>query len=437
MKTQILTVLFAFLVVANTYAQTILSDGDITKQYTYRFIPDISTADSVYKMTLENPGNLPESFGEFYKLQELYIFGNDWDWNFKTLPNSFYNLKNLTKLSISNTDLNFISPEIVNLENLTELDVAGVPLPPEMKNMKRLKVLYVYKLDTIPEIQSLEHLILSFWSDTIKFPVGFDKLINLKKLTINTSSAKYDPDEFKRTIAKLHQLEKLEFQNPYIEANISDEVLMSAFENLKNLKSVNLASIYFHSEAVKYLANVENLTVQGIGCLDDESRKKCYETIANLPELKTYTTSFNKEDVPYYHLFTNLSINHEEWSSLSSIDPDILLLSKIKGLRYLKLQLNSAYLDSLVYVKELDLTRINAVYNLQNLFTELSKMTSLEKLYLSNNLLTEYPEETKLLQQLKVLEISNYQHGMFDAMTDEQKAKLQKMLPNCRIIYNE
>jgi internalin A len=89
--------------------------------------------------------SLPESFGQLKKLAVLGL----WDNKFDTFPDVIYELSSLERLIIDNNltkgnKIRKISPEILKLENLTELGLAGNPIetpPPEVvtRGIKAIK----------------------------------------------------------------------------------------------------------------------------------------------------------------------------------------------------------------------------------------------------------------------------------------------------------
>jgi hypothetical protein len=62
---------------------------------------------------------------------------------------------------------------------------------------------------------------------------------------------------------------------------------------------------------------------------------------------------------------------------------------------------------------------------------------SLEKIIVSNDQFTVFPPETSKLVHIKEMEIYNIQHGSFGPISEKEKARAQKLLPNCKFTYIE
>lgn len=427
------------LLTTRSFAQQPVSKDELYKYHTYTHIPELTEADSVYKILVQNPGALPGYIGLFTHLQELRIIGNDWDWNFKSLPDSFYLLKNLSILSIQNTDLDTISPLISKLSNLSKLELAQnkiTQLPASMKELYQLKELSINVLKEIPELEYLETLRLYLYNDTVKLPQGFEKLLKLKKLSISTANSIYDPLLLKSQLEQLTQLEEFEFENPNRYGSGEDDILISALATMPKLKKLKLNGLTIKSSTIKTLKKIEYLSITALQCLGDPSTKTCYTQFALLPALKDYSTVYTRSINPYLKLFKSISLDHQEWSSTYDIDKDISSLKKAKHIQYIKLRLLPSYLDSLKNVQELDLLNVNFTFT-ANIFLQLVKLPKLQKLYLSNESLAGNFELLGTLKQLKALEINNYNDGSYNPLSWDNKQKLQKLLPLCVIQYNE
>ena len=64
-------------------------------------------------------------------------------------------------------------------------------------------------------------------------------------------------------------------------------------------------------------------------------------------------------------------------------------------------------------------------------------MPSLEKIIISNDQFTKFPQETVKLIRIKEMEIYNIEHGVFQAISEKEKARGRKLMPNCKFVYKE
>ncbi len=123
----------------------------------------------VYRLSLENPGTIGDNIGQLQNLQKLSLHGNDWDHDLKKLPPAIGKLKNLRELYIYNTDLH--------------------SLPPEIRGLKKLKILNCPTLTSIPkeisELSALEELSLGKVS---MLPATLALLPKLKQLSVSSPS---------------------------------------------------------------------------------------------------------------------------------------------------------------------------------------------------------------------------------------------------------
>ena len=95
----------------------------------------------------EGLANLPANFSELRNLKHLSIGGNDCCGNqFDSIPSSIYELDSLEYLDLSYGNIQFVSPEIVNLTRLKSLDLTGnklSELPEEIYSLPHLEEIYL------------------------------------------------------------------------------------------------------------------------------------------------------------------------------------------------------------------------------------------------------------------------------------------------------
>lgn len=116
-----------------------------------------------------------------------------------------------------------------------------------------------------------------------------------------------------------------------------------------------------------------------------------------------------------------------EHSRLSSLPASLGNLSQLE-----EIYLSSNRLTSLP--KEIgQLTKLRKLYlagnRLQTLPKEIGQLTNLQGLYLGNNWLYSLPEEIKNLKKLKALYLYD------NPISDIEKAKIKRWLPNCEVLF--
>jgi len=117
-------------------------------------LPDgISLLKSLEYLDLRNNRieKLPENLGSMIKLEQLFLSDN----NITHIPESMVSLANLRILHIGKNSIEGDLPEFIGqLTELIELDVSGCctgnRLPDELKNLKKLEVLYISPYQILP-----------------------------------------------------------------------------------------------------------------------------------------------------------------------------------------------------------------------------------------------------------------------------------------------
>ncbi|MGQ4876646.1 MAG: leucine-rich repeat domain-containing protein [Promethearchaeia archaeon] len=152
---------------------------------------------------------LPESIGKFTILKELYLTDNQ----LMKLPESFWNLKSLQLLSLGSNKFTVV-PDSIGEFSLLEIlyleDNQLINIPESIGNLKSLKYLYLNEnnLTTIPEsignLKSLEYLYLSENKlNNLQETIG--NLSSLKKLFLYENQLMFLPE----SLLKLNSLESL------------------------------------------------------------------------------------------------------------------------------------------------------------------------------------------------------------------------------------
>ncbi|WP_027001199.1 leucine-rich repeat domain-containing protein [Hugenholtzia roseola] len=179
---------------------------------------------------------LPESIGDLQNLETCEIHQN---WDLKTIPDGFFNLKKLRYLKIESR-LESLSPRLANLEALDTLviytDNSPIRLPDSLGNLKKLKFMMLLDcgLTELPKsVSGLEELsVLVISNSKIKeLPDEMGKLSNLRKMTISGSELSLLPD----SLYNLNSLVELHLPNNRLQS------LDSKISELKGLEKLSLS----------------------------------------------------------------------------------------------------------------------------------------------------------------------------------------------------
>jgi leucine-rich repeat protein SHOC2 len=402
---------------------------------TYREWP-LDSVDKVLKIYIENAGVLPKDIDKYRNLQSLQICGNDWDYELNSLPAAFYKLSKLRYFYISNTNLVELSPEIAKLSELNELYLAGnkiKSLPAQLSELKKLKILSIDHIDDeIPYLPNLESLAYGNDYYPCCLPLGIEKLKKLNNIDLYSDSKPL----CMATIQQLKQLpllEKLTLRCGTLKD--SSFLQLSALSQLKELKLNGINGGSF------IIGNFKHLKKLDIDLIDKSQMSapatKFYSGLLTLDSLESFTTSYNAADLPFYRKIKNITLKLNSDVLIGSV---IDSLSSIPGLISLYfppfLEAMPANLVKLKHLKELDLS--GQYYgNYKETIQILSQLPELQKVIISNDQFSEFPDEIKLLKGLKELAFYNFKHGIVPAVGEQEKAKLQRLLPDCHIIFYE
>jgi hypothetical protein len=408
--------------------------------------------------------NFPEQLIKLETLEELSL-----DYNNETvkLPESIWQLRSLKKLAISEFHrITSLPPEISNLVNLEELSIDESPLinlPSEIGNLKKLRKLDFTPYDIIESIPSsiceLTNLSELYIGKIKELPSKIGKLKNLKKLTVGRNSKSNYPKFLPKEIGELSNLEVLHVKGTGIES-LPDEIgsleslqefTIISNKNLKELPNsigrlislkklkIGLSDHRFNSEVIQPLKiiprelgnlnlleelNIENTLIEtlpnDIGKLYNLKKLSIISNnnltslpieIGKLKNLKELIIKENDvrrlpqeigdlEDIEELDLSNNIRVNFEDIPQiLSKLENSKLWYLNLSGYTYLNNIPKE--ITSLNNLKTLDVSDCNiATLNLK-----WEKCVSLQKLYLSNNKISDL-EPLKDLKSIEKIDLS-------------------------------
>lgn len=230
--------------------------------------------------------SLPESIGNFTKIEQLWIRKN----GIEELPRSINNMNALLKLDISNNQIKDL-PNIGNLTNLKILNLANnqiQDLPNSFKKLKELEELHIHnnKLNSFPKfIDNFKNLrVLNLKSNRIReIPGNIGNLNNLENLNVGYNAINKIPhsignlknltsffsrsnniSEIPESIGSLKKLEYLDLRNNEItriphslcfvnslkEIELNDNKIRKLpydFQNLSQLKKMTIDNNYLET----------------------------------------------------------------------------------------------------------------------------------------------------------------------------------------------
>lgn len=330
-----------------------------------------------------------------------------------TLPSEIRQFSKLTGLDLSLNKLNPLSSEIGQFKQLTHLDLSRNELntlPSEIGQLKQLKYLGLAKnkLSTLPseigQLKQLTNLDLAYNKlSTLPSEIGqFKQLTNLDlrgNPNLNAENIKNIFAFFPKEI--IYSTQKYIHNNKKLLINID-------FLNLLKLDKERTIGL---TELELYHSNLSTLPSE-IGQLKQLIRLNLgYNNLSTLPS-----------EIGQLTQLTDLNLGSNQFIALRS---EIGQLKKLMDLGLGKNELSAFPLEILqlkqLMFLDLSFNKLNA------LPSEIEQLQQLTSLSLAYNKLTTLPESIKNLTKLRVLYLlGNY-------FSEEEKEKIEKWLPNCRI----
>ena len=237
---------------------------------------EIGELKQLQKLTLSETGirRFPETFANLKNLTDVKIEFNDY---LDSIPGFFGEFKKLVTLDLGENGISYLSPRIGELEGLTILNLSGnlmKNLPLEISRLKNLTTLWLNNtfLDELPkQVCELQNLItLGVSSNNLtRLPPDISKLTSLTSLDLGKNNITHLPDE----IRKLVNLTTLDLRNNPL------DVFPDAILELKNLSSLNLS----YTGLTHIPANIRKL--ENLRSLELRSNEISREELDNIQRL--------------------------------------------------------------------------------------------------------------------------------------------------------
>ncbi|WP_299463112.1 hypothetical protein [uncultured Microscilla sp.] len=355
----------------------------------------------------------------------------------------------LDKMKGTNPEGNIEKPEEV-----VKLDLslgAGKKYLEKLSQFKNLQYLSLEscELGKIPEaVFDLPYL---QWLNIVdnkldKLPKSIGKLIQLRRLDIGSNPFNELPAE----IGKLTTLEDLGLANTQIKTYPKE------FANLKKLHSIDfrMANV---KELPEVLGKLSSLKTLYLHFNPDINSKQAFKVLAKLPNLETLiynncNVTILPQEVTQLKNLKNVTLGDKSIelnqvlgllgegtkvedltiSRLKTLPKEIQQLKKIRTLQLLLVENTQAEQDqvfeNLQGIASLEYLHVYGK-DFKPLTKEIGKLTQLTTLKLIGNSLKTLPEEIKNLTKLKLLDLSS------NVFSDQEKARIKKLLPNTEIKF--
>ncbi|KAI3941686.1 hypothetical protein MKX01_018276 [Papaver californicum] len=312
-------------------------------------------------------GTIPESFSKLKHLNQLVLEDNILQ---GTIPSSFGHLSLLNTLSLSGNHLKGnIPPSIGTLQNLLQLNLAKNSLtgsiPPTFKTLKNLQYF------------DLSHNLLS------GLVPGF--IGGFKNLTFLDFSNNQFSGEFPNSLCSLPNLLDMSLSHNKLTGNIPTQV-----RNLKSLSSLSLSFNHFHGEIPEAISKLQNLWYFNVSSNNFSDPLPVSLKTKGIPSLLSLDLSYNNlhlGKIPDWILKRKFTDIHLAGCNLKGALPKFLTPNSLNSIDFSDNQFNGGVSSFLI------------------------KMSSLQKLKLSNNLLkfnvSEILKSTN--RYLEVLDVSRNQ----------------------------
>lgn len=391
----------------------------------------------------------PQGLNRLTELKSLSFFGNKKNQLFEKFPKQLLELTNLESLDLSHCDIKTLPDSFSNLKRLKNLNLYFNELDafPEvlckLENLEELNIEF-NNLTTLPEsITKLTHLkYLNISNNLIQsLPGNLSELENLKKieLTYSENWSNHSP-----IIYSLLNLEELYISSPHMfdikgrfEKKNAEEFpdfhLSDSITRLTNLKKLKIGYIYKLQTlpmGLRELNKLEELVLSSNRQLFKDSFPEVLFHLKNLKSLDLSSCYINEfpERLNKLNSLTHLNLGS---NNLEDIPDFVFSLNKL-----IELNLKGNNLYKLP-TEMLNLNNLNTLDLSYNKLTELSpELFSIElyKLYLDNNMLSTLPKEMSRLSELEVLRVSNNPFNRFPIIINELN---QLKVLTCKIELSE
>lgn len=316
------------------------------------FNQTLKNPNNVYRLRVVNNGKISPLIKHLVNLQEIAFFGNDRDVRLKYLPDEFFELKNLTSLTIGATGIDSIPSGVEELQNLRSISFSG-KLPAE-----------IYK------IESLQNVI----TNVLPIDTKLIKTTNIKKLNV----CYLDPI----LIPFLGSLEELNVRSAY-HGGCNELEISASLLKLKNLKNLNV-----------WFTNLGNTELQNLMSI-----------LGKLPNLQTLSLNLRftggkikaanysvKVDSQHFSRLKNFYL----WCNNLNLENHLYHeFSKVKSIRSINIR---------IPYKQIDFTTANnPLGRLKSLSIQLSEMNHLSDVRINFNRISYYPAIERIFDLLSEL----------------------------------
>ncbi|MFK8044443.1 MAG: leucine-rich repeat domain-containing protein [Crocinitomicaceae bacterium] len=247
-------------------------------------------------------------FGKYPSLDTLLISRAD---DFRVIPSSFYQLKNLSKLTIRSSGVESFPEGISALKNLRHLEL----------NFNKLQGLP----EDITELKYLEILSLGRNFNLKKLPESIGNLTSLKRLVANSCQISHLPE----SITQLKNLEIL-----FLSVNDLTE-LPTNWSNMASLKVLNLERNQLAKipEGILQIESLEALSLNN-NKLDSTNFMNQTMPIAGLVNLKKFSVQYNQLQALPHDIgsLKNLEDLNIYYNQITELPRSIIKLGKLNSL---------------------------------------------------------------------------------------------------------
>jgi len=266
-------------------------------------------------------------------------------------------------------------------------------------------------------------------NNSIEFPEGFEKLVNLQSLTFGSSKSMMEFTKMPSSLGKMRKLQSLKLKG------IAQLDLKQTFEILADLQNLEKLSLLGLGDEIEILpSEIAKLNkLKSLGISKSKSLKYLPKSIHKLKKLEM----FYWEEVPNldvadtFKKFKNLK-NIKRISCFGNQITEIPSeIEYLKNIERLDLSFNDliAMPEQIGKLKKLKFIDLFSNKRMTALPKSIGKLKQLENLNLGNNQIKELPHELIKLENLKELYLTG------NPISAEEQEKIKKLLPNTDIIF--